>query len=389
MKGNTIMQNNLTLEKLENFHEPVHTALPFLPPFQEYCDAIKHIWESNYLTNNGSLHQNFEQSLTEYLSVPFNSLFVNGHMALDIAIKSLQLTGEVITTPFTFASTTHAIYMNGLTPVFCDINDDDYTMDVTKIEKLITERTSAIIPVHVFGHPCDVYEIERIAKKYNLTVIYDAAHAFGVKINECAIGNFGDISMFSMHATKVFHSIEGGLLTYDDENLRDVFQQYKNFGISGPENVERVGLNAKMNEFQAAMGILNLKYITEEIEKRKKITKIYREKLKDIPGIRYIEEKQNIQYNYSYFSIEINECEYGLNRDQLHEKLKQYNVFTRKYFYPLTSDFACYNKQFDSWETPIAKQIANQILILPLYGSLPIKDAEKICMMIKEFPRNT
>ncbi len=236
-------------------------------------------------------------------------------MALDIAIKSLQLTGEMITTPFTFASTTHAISMNGLTPVFCAVNKHDYNLDVSKIESLITEHTSAIIPVHVFGTPCDIYEIERLAKKYKLKIIYDAARAFGVKIDGKGISLFGDISMFSMHATKIFHSIEGGMLTYYDETLSGVLNQYENFGYKSSGEVSLVGLNAKMNEFQAAMGILNIRHIREEMNRRKEITNIYRNQLKNIPAIRFIEEMKNVQYNYSYFSIEIDGAIYGLDRN--------------------------------------------------------------------------
>ncbi|HDX9591109.1 TPA: DegT/DnrJ/EryC1/StrS family aminotransferase [Bacillus pseudomycoides] len=372
--------------EIKKFSKPIYVTSPSLPPFQEFSNLIKQIWENRYLTNNGLLHQKFEMELRKYLGAEKNTLFVNGHMALDIAIKSLQLTGEVITTPFTFASTTHAISMNGLTPVFCDVNKHDYNLDASKIESLVTEHTSAIIPVHVFGTPCDVYEIERIAKKYNLKVIYDAAHAFGVKVDGKGIGIFGDISMFSMHATKVFHSIEGGILTYHDEKLYEILNQYKNFGIQSSEDVSLIGLNAKMNEFQAAMGIVNLRYIREEMNKRKKIIKIYRDKLKSIPGIRFIEEMENVQYNYSYFSIEIDETSYGLDRNQLYERLMSYNVFTRKYFSPLTSDFICYKDQFDSWKTPIAKGIANTILVLPLYGELQVEEVERICMMIKMIP---
>ncbi|ENQ3079596.1 DegT/DnrJ/EryC1/StrS family aminotransferase [Bacillus cereus] len=371
---------------MKKFSKPIYVASPFLPPFQEFSNLIEQIWENRYLTNNGLLHQKFEMELRKYLGAEKNTLFVNGHMALDIAIKSLQLTGEVITTPFTFASTTHAISMNGLTPVFCDVNKHDYNLDASKIESLVTEHTSAIIPVHVFGTPCDVYEIERIAKKYNLKVIYDSAHAFGVKVDGKGIGIFGDISMFSMHATKVFHSIEGGILTYHDEKLYEILNQYKNFGIQSSEDVSLIGLNAKMNEFQAAMGIVNLQYIREEMNKRKKITNIYRDKLKSIPGIRFIEEMENVQYNYSYFFIEIDEASYGLDRNQLYERLMSYNVFTRKYFSPLTSDFICYKDQFDSWKTPIAKGIANTILVLPLYGELQVEEVERICMMIKMIP---
>ncbi|MEH7463638.1 DegT/DnrJ/EryC1/StrS family aminotransferase [Bacillus thuringiensis] len=379
-------ERRLNVIEIKKFSKPIYVASPFLPPFQEFSNLIEQIWENRYLTNNGLLHQKFEMELRKYLGAEKNTLFVNGHMALDIAIKSLQLTGEVITTPFTFASTTHAISMNGLTPVFCDVNKHDYNLDASKIESLVTEHTSAIIPVHVFGTPCNVYEIERIAKKYNLKVIYDAAHAFGVKVDGKGIGIFGDISMFSMHATKVFHSIEGGILTYHDEKLYEILNQYKNFGIQSSEDVSLIGLNAKMNEFQAAMGIVNLQYIREEMNKRKKITNIYRDKLKSIPGIRFIEEMENVQYNYSYFFIEIDEASYGLDRNQLYERLMSYNVFTRKYFSPLTSDFICYKDQFDSWKTPIAKGIANTILVLPLYGELQVEEVERICMMIKMIP---
>ncbi|KEK20653.1 aminotransferase [Bacillus manliponensis] len=370
------------------FPEPILVARPSLPPFEEYTNTIRQLWDSHYITNNGPFHRQFEDELHSYLSVPHSTLFVNGHMALDIAVKAMQLEGEIITTPFTFISTTHAIVANGLTPVFCDICETDYNIDVTKIEALITKRTSAIMPVHVFGHPCNVYEIEKIAKKYNLQVIYDAAHAFGVRVNGESIGSFGDMSMFSMHATKIFHSIEGGVLTYREPQYTKTLNQYKNFGICGPENVELVGLNAKMNEFQAAMGLTNLKYITTEIEKRKQITKLYREKLKKVPGIRYVEEAKDIQYNYSYFSIEVDEHLYGCTRDELYERLKEYNVFTRKYFYPLTTDFTCYNKQFDSWGTPIAKHIAERILVLPLYGGLSLFTVKQICNIIEDIHYN-
>ncbi|WP_051957393.1 DegT/DnrJ/EryC1/StrS family aminotransferase [Bacillus sp. UNC322MFChir4.1] len=379
-------ERRLSIIKIKKFSKPIYVTSPFLPPFQEFSRLIEQIWENRYLTNNGLLHQQFEMEARKYLGVEKNTLFVNGHMALDIAIKSLRLTGEVITTPFTFASTTHAISMNGLIPVFCDVNKHDYNLDVSKIESLITEHTSAIIPVHVFGTPCDVYEIERIAKKYNLKVIYDAAHAFGVKVDGKGIGVFGDISMFSMHATKVFHSIEGGILTYHDETLSEALNQYKNFGYKSSGEVSLVGLNAKMNEFQAAMGILNLRHINEEINRRKKITSMYRNQLKSIPGIRFIEEMENVQYNYSYFSIEVDEAIYGLDRNQLYERLMSYNVFTRKYFSPLTSDFICYKDQYDSGKTPIAKEIANKVLVLPLYGELQVGDVEKICMIIKTIP---
>ncbi|WP_342353851.1 DegT/DnrJ/EryC1/StrS family aminotransferase [Geobacillus subterraneus] len=354
---------------------------PFLPPIEEYQDYLKKIWDSNWLTNNGPLHDKFEKEIGKYLNVNNVSLFTNGHLALDIAIKSLDLKGEVITTPFTFASTVHAITMNGLTPVFCDIELETFNIDVNKVEELITEKTSAIIPVHVFGNPCNVEEFEKIAQKYNLRVIYDAAHAFGVEIHGEGIGNYGDISMFSLHATKVFHSIEGGILTFNDESLKTKLNKLKNFGIADEEKVDLVGLNAKMNEFQAAMGLVNLRYINEQIEKRKQLTYAYRENLKNIEGIRYLYDIEGVKHNYAYFPILIDESKFGMNRDCLYEKLKDYNIFTRKYFYPLCTDFDCYN--FDSSNLKNARFVSKNILTLPLYFELEIDEVIAICQIIK------
>ena len=320
----------------------INVTMASLPPFDEYVEKIKSIWGNKWLTNNGELHNELKDELNTYLKVKNTTLFTNGHLALDIAIKALGLTGEVITTPFTFASTTHSIVMNNLTPVFCDINVDNFNIDVNKIEELITEKTSAIIPVHVFGYPCDIKEIERIAKKHKLKVIYDAAHVFGVEVDGIGIGNFGDISMFSLHATKVYNSIEGGVLTYNNEDLSKTLNRLKNFGITGLETVESVGLNAKMNEFQAAMGLLNLKYIDEQIKNRKRITEIYRRELKDLEGIYFLEDQENVKHNYSYFPIVIDESKTKVSRNELYDRLKERGIFTRKYFYPLVTDFDCY-----------------------------------------------
>ncbi|PRX35680.1 dTDP-4-amino-4,6-dideoxygalactose transaminase [Orenia metallireducens] len=368
---------------MKKFKEPIFVTKSFLPPIEDYKKEIKKIWDSNWLTNNGPLHNEFKKKVSEYLKVKNSTLFVNGHLALDIAIKSLNLKGEVITTPFTFASTTHAIKMNGLKPVFCDIELVSYNIDVTKIEKLITEQTSAIIPVHVFGNPCNVKKIRKIAQKYNLKVIYDAAHTFGVEIDGKGVGNFGDVSMFSLHATKVFHSIEGGILTYNNNNYKEKFDLFKNFGITGPEKVEVVGLNAKMNEFQAAMGIVNLKYIDDEIEKRKKIAYEYRKLLKDIKGIKVLEDIEGVKHNYSYFPILINENEFGINRDELFDKLNEYNIFPRKYFYPLCNEYDCYRDDYNIKETPNAKYVADRIITLPMYSQLSIDNIEKIVDIIK------
>lgn len=373
---------------MEKLNEAIYVTRAFLPPFEEYLEKIKSIWNTNIITNNGPIHNELQVKLKEYLKVYNTTLLCNGHLGLDIAIKALKLKGEVITTPFTFASTTHAIVMNNLTPVFCDINIKDFTIDTTKIENLITDKTSAIIPVHVFGYPCNIEEIERIAKKYDLKVIYDAAHVFGVEINGRGIGEFGDISMFSLHATKVYNSIEGGVLTYNNEELIDQLNMYKNFGIVDSERISAIGLNAKMNEFQAAMGLVNLNYIDEQIGYRKKIAQIYKKELKDIKGIYYLEDLKNTKHNYSYFPILIDENIFGVNRNELHEKLKEYNIFTRKYFYPLITDFDCYKGKYNDKNLDNAKYVSQRILTLPIYGELSESDAYKIIDIIKYIGNN-
>ncbi|GMR70969.1 DegT/DnrJ/EryC1/StrS family aminotransferase [Aerococcus viridans] len=352
-----------------------------MPDFEEYIEEIKDLWESKWLTNMGSKHKALESQLLEYLKVPNITLYTNGHLALEGVIAALKLSGEVITTPFTFASTTHAIVRNGLTPVFCDINPDDYTIDVDKIENLITEKTSAIIPVHVYGNVCNVEAIDRIAKKHNLKVIYDAAHTFGVTVNGQGIGTYGDASMFSFHATKVFNTIEGGAVTYNDSSIKQVLNDLKNFGITGPETVEYVGGNAKMNEFQAAMGICNLRHVNGEIIKRKKVVERYIENLKDITGIQLSKEQVNVESNYAYFPVVFDG--YKMTRDEVFGKLKDNDIVARKYFYPLTNSFECYKDQYDADETPVAKYIAERVLTLPLYADLPLEDVDRICEIIK------
>ncbi|KIO70376.1 DegT/DnrJ/EryC1/StrS family aminotransferase [Caldibacillus thermoamylovorans] len=353
-----------------------------MPPFEEYIEEIRDIWETHWLTNMGVKHNQLEKQLEDYLKVPNVSLFTNGHLALEIAIEALELTGEVITTPFTFASTTQAIVRKGLTPVFCDINPDDYTIQTESIEKLITEKTSAIIPVHVYGNICNVTEIERIADKYNLKVIYDAAHAFGVTMDGESVANYGDVSMFSFHATKVFNTIEGGALTFKDSKLNEILNSYKNFGITSGKTVEYIAGNAKMNEFQAAMGLCNLKHVDTEIEKRKKIYNRYIELLNDIKGIRLSIPKDGIKSNYAYFPIVFENYKY--NRDEVLEKLSNENIYARKYFYPLTSEFSCYQHSFKIQETPVASYIADRVLTLPLFADLSLEEVEKICEIIKK-----
>lgn len=360
------------------FQERINVTQPKLPNYERYTEVIKEIWEEKWLTNDGPLHERFRGGMKEYLNVPNGELFTNGHLALEIAIKSLDLKGEIITTPFTFASTTHAITNCGLTPVFCDIDQKTYNIDANKIESLITPKTSAIVAVHVFGTPCDVDKINQIAKKYNLKVIYDAAHAFGVEIDGIGIGNFGDISMFSLHATKVFHSIEGGILTYQDESLTPVIKALKNFGITSPESVDYVGTNAKMNEFQAAMGLCNLETITEDIQKRSQIHKTYVEGLSAFSPVSLLPFQDNVKANHAYFPILLKDKD---TRDFLHMKLQEYNVFSRKYFYPLCNDFNCYGSNSET--TPVGKGVSDTILCLPMYSELDLSDVKKITEIIK------
>ncbi|MHB9338841.1 DegT/DnrJ/EryC1/StrS family aminotransferase [Fusobacterium pseudoperiodonticum] len=368
---------------MKKLDKKIMVTKSFLPTYEEYCKEISEIWDSHWLTNMGIKHETLKKELKNFLKVSNISLYTNGHLALEAAIKGLKLSGEIITTPFTFASTTHAITRNGARPVFCDINLENFTIDTKKIESLITDKTVAILPVHVYGTPCNVDEIEKIAEKYNLKVIYDAAHAFGVEIDGNGIANYGDVSMFSFHATKVFHTIEGGALTYNNEEYSKFFRLEKNFGIANEESVIENGGNAKMNEFQAAMGLINLRYIERGIQRRKKIVEIYRELLRDIEGITYLKDMKNVKHNYAYFPIVIDKNKYGKSRDEVFEKLKEYNVFARKYFYPLTSDFECY-KDIEGNKDNLknSKYISNRVMTLPLYEDLEMKDVEYICELI-------
>lgn len=362
--------------------ETINVTRSSMPSFEEYCNEIKDIWSTRWLTNMGTKHQALESGIKEYLGAPNVTLFTNGHLALENVIKAFDLKGEIITTPFTFASTTHAIVRCGCTPVFCDINADDYTMDADKIEALITENTSAIIPVHVYGNLCNVEKIEEIARKHSLKVIYDAAHAFGVTRNGVSAANFGDAAMFSFHATKVFHTIEGGALCYADEGLSERLNDLKNFGIHGPEEVPFVGGNAKMNEFCAAMGICNLRHLPQEIEKRRKCHERYMERLSGVKGIRLNPVQPNVKSNYAYFPVVFDGYKY--TRDEVYCRLAEENIIARKYFYPLTNDFDCYAGEtgFDSDKTPVAKRIADRVLTLPLYADLEISDVDRICDII-------
>lgn len=355
---------------------------PSMPEMEEYIEEIKPIWESRWLTNMGEKHEELTKQLASYLKVPNLSLMVNGHMSLEMVLQAFHLTGEVITTPFTFASTTHAIVRNGLSPVFCDIRETDFTMDPEKIEGLITEKTSAIVPVHVYGNLCDVERIEEIGKKHGLKVIYDAAHAFGVEKDGKGAGVFGDASVFSFHATKVFHTIEGGAVAFQDEKIGESLYHLKNFGIMGEGIVEDVGANAKMNEFCAAMGICNLRHIDREIEKRGRAAAHYRKRLEQAAGITLKVQQEGVKENYAYFPILIEEEAFGKSRDRLYGELREQGIYSRKYFYPLTSDFDCYRGQFLSSETPVAKEIAEKVLVLPLWAGMPLELIDRICDII-------
>ena len=355
-----------------------------MPKFEEYCEEIKDLWDSHWLTNMGAKHNQLQSELEAFLDTPNVALYTNGHLALEnvIAAMNLPAGGEVITTPFTFASTIHAIVRNGLEPVFCDVNDVDYTMDVTKIEELITDKTCAIVPVHVYGNICDVEAIKEIADKYSLKVIYDAAHAVGVTKNGVNVANFGDASMFSFHATKVFNTIEGGAVTFSDYSLVQLLNDLKNFGIRGAEQVAFVGGNAKMNEFQAAMGICNLRHLDDEIAKRKAVVERYRERLSKVNGIVLCDQQEGVVSNYAYFPVVFNNYKY--TRNEIFEKLKEHQIVARKYFYPLANEYDCYKDRAcaGAEKTPVAKFIADRVLTLPLYADLSLQDVDKICDII-------
>jgi len=355
-----------------------------MPEFSEFCEEIKEIWDTHWLTNMGSKHKQLQAALEAYMQTPHVVLYTNGHLALENVIAAMDLPAgsEVITTPFTFASTTHAIVRNGLVPVFCDINDRDYTMDVNKIEALITPKTAAIVPVHVYGNLCNVQAIDAIAKKYNLKVIYDAAHAFGVFKDDESVANFGDASMFSFHATKVYNTIEGGAVTFREDRLVQVLNDMKNFGIRGPEEVAYVGGNAKMNEFQAAMGLCNLRYVDGEIAKRKAVVNRYRSHLVGIPGIRLCSDQEGVKPNYAYFPVVFDG--YKNTRNEIYDLLAAQGIVARKYFFPLTNSFDCYRDYptAGAEKTPVADFVANRVLTLPLYADLSLEDVDRICQII-------
>jgi dTDP-4-amino-4,6-dideoxygalactose transaminase len=369
---------------IKPFVNPIYVTRPFLPPLEEFRKGLEEIWESRWLTNNGPIVRRFAHQLCATFETDNLCLFNNGTLALQIALQGMGISGEVITTPFTFVATTHSLFWNKIRPVFVDIEPDYYTIDPEKVEEAITPWTTAILAVHVYGHPCNLNALADIAKRHNLKLIYDAAHAFGVRVDNTSIAHFGDLSMFSFHATKLFHSLEGGMLVFKEAGLKGKFDYLKNFGFKNEVEVVMPGTNAKMNEVQALMGIQVLKYLEEIIQKRSRIKDIYRERLKEIPGIRLVPPlSSDISYNNAYMPVEVDEREFGMSRDALYEKLKQWNVYTRRYFYPLVCDYPCYRSISVNGSLPVAHRVAERILTLPIYDSLELSDVEAICEIIR------
>ncbi len=362
--------------------EKIFVTKASMPDYEEYIEMIKPLWDSHIITNMGKYHQKLELALRQYLCVPELSLMVNGHMALEMAIQAFDFPkgSEVITTPFTFISTTHAIIRNGLKPVFCDINPVNFTIDVDKIEELITEKTVAIVPVHVYGNVCDVEKIQEIAYKYSLKVIYDACHAFGETINGNGIGNFGDASVFSFHATKVFNTIEGGAVTFKNHEIYEKLFNLKNFGIHGEELIQDVGANAKLNEFCAIMGLCNLKKVDENISLRKCKFEIYDSFLRESYHIETpMMNELNIRHNYGYYYCIFKNNE---ERNTIYETLREHEIYPRKYFYPIASDAACFKQKYKDIDVNVARNISLRILVLPLYPELADEKIEQICKII-------
>jgi len=368
-------------------NKKIFITQPLLPSKKKVNELLKNLWESKWLTNKGDYYLLLVRKLEKFLNAEYISLFSNGTLALEIAFNALELKGEVITTPFTFPATIHSIVRSNLTPVFCDIKPDDYNIDETKIEKLITKKTCAIAPVHVYGKPCNLKKIAALAKKYKLKIIYDAAHTFGVKYHGKSLSYFGDVSMLSFHATKIFHTFEGGALICHDKKLFEKFEQLKNFGITGEESVVCVGTNAKLNEFQSGIGGLVLDMVQQEISCRKKAAEIYLDELKNIDCIKLPEyNDKNVEYNYSYFPILVNQNSKNINRNHIYDELKKKNILSRKYFYPLCSNYEFYKKlkNADRSKLPIANFVADNILCLPMYGGLNAVQIKSVCNNIKK-----
>ncbi len=371
------------VKKIKPFEKPIYVTKPFLPPIEEFAEGLQEIWDTHMLTNNGPVLQRFTRQLSHYFQTNNVCPFANGTLALQIGLQGMKISGEVITTPFTFVATTHALFWNKIRPVFVDIEPNYYTLDPEKVEAAITPWTTAILAVHVFGYPANLHTLADIARRHNLKLIYDAAHAFGVEVGGRSIAHFGDMCMFSFHATKLYHSLEGGLLTFKDSGLKSTFDYLKNFGFKSQLEVVMPGTNAKMNEMQALMGIHVLKYLDEIIEKGRQISALYRERLAAIPGIHLPPSlPEDIRYNYAYMPIEVDEKEFGMSRDALYEALKKFNIFSRRYFYPLVCDFACYRNVSVADPLMVARRVASRILTLPTYYDLHLDEVRTICDMI-------
>lgn len=369
------------------FDAPVYVSRPLLPDLRELSEKLEEVWKAEWLTNNGAQHRALEERLRTVLGVPQLSLFNNGTVALIVACQSLRLSGEVITTPFTFPATPHVLTWNRIQPIFCDIDPLTMNIDAEQIERNVTPQTTGILAVHVYGTPCDVAAIERVADRYGLRVIYDAAHAFGVEVDGRAVGNFGDISMFSFHATKLFHTAEGGALAFRDPNLKPRIDLLKNFGIKDQETVMMPGINGKMNELSAALGLLVLEHVEGERGRRHELAGIYRERLRGVDGLTCLETLPGVRSSEQYFVIRVDERRFGASRDRVFEEFKKYNVFTRKYFHPLCSEYACYRQlpSADPAKLPVAHRVASEVLAMPFYGRLGADDVSRICDMLLTF----
>jgi dTDP-4-amino-4,6-dideoxygalactose transaminase len=366
-------------------NEKIFVTQPLLSPIEEFEPYLREIWNAKWLTNNGKFHQQLEAELCKYLGVEHICLFSNGTLALMTALQALRITGEVITTPFSFVATTHSLWWNKIKPVFADVDPDWFNLDPVKVEAAITPQTTAIMPVHVYGNPCDVDAFQRIADTYNLSLIYDAAHAFNVRINGNSVLNYGDLSVLSFHATKVYNTFEGGAIICHSEKMKRHIDDLKNFGFRDEVTVVAPGINAKMNEVQSAFGLLQLKYVDKAIERRKQISYAYREALSGIEGISFLNDMPSVQHAYPYFPIMVDEKVYGESRDALYERLKKDNIFARRYFYPLISNFPTYrglpSSNVDN--LPVANNVAKMVLCLPIYADLEMAQVVRICKLIE------
>lgn len=365
-------------------NDQITVTSPLLPNLDEFNEMLRDIWASKWITNNGSFHKQLEAELCTYLKVPYISLFTNGTLPLITALQALRISGEVITTPFSFVATTHSIWWNGIKPVFVDIDPSNCGLDPDKIEAAITPKTTAIMPVHCYGKPCDTERIQAIADKYGLKVIYDAAHAFGVEVNGESILNKGDMSTLSFHATKVYNTIEGGALVMHDEQTKKRIDYLKNFGFAGETEVVAPGINSKMDEVRAAYGLLNLRQVDACIDARRQVAVRYRDALRDVPGISFFDDMPGVRHNYSYFPIFVKAEEYGMTRDELYFKLKEHNILGRRYFYPLISTFSTYRglPSAATENLPVATRVANEVICLPMHHELSEEDLNRIIEVI-------